>query len=101
MELIPINCVDRVKLIVTRFEPFKGWYVQNGISGALLSLLGIGFFLFEVSNSSNIGAEGMNHAYTYYDFIAYLILVSVVIYWYIISSISGKFHDIVSPRERD
>jgi len=66
MELILINCVDCIKLIVTRFEPFRGWYMHNGISGALFSLLGIGYILFEVSNSSNLGAGGMNHEYTYY-----------------------------------
>ena len=55
-----------IQIIVTRFEPFGSWYAQNGISGALLSLLDIGFGLFEVSNSSNLGAEGMNPKYMYY-----------------------------------
>jgi len=66
--LVPLELFDVLELFLVSFEPFRGRNAWDGIVGASLGLLGIGIGLLEVSNSSNLGAEGMNHKYTCYVF---------------------------------
>ena len=57
--LVPLALFNVFELILVSFEPFGGRNARDGFFGASLGLLGIGIGLFEVSNSSNLSAEGM------------------------------------------
>jgi len=59
MCLFPLALFDVFELLLYSFEPFGGRYPRDDIFGASLGLLGIGIFLFESSNTSELGVEGI------------------------------------------
>jgi len=64
--LFPLALFDVFELLLASFELFGGRYARDGIFRALLGLLGIGFGLFKVSNTSKLGSEGMKPRITCY-----------------------------------
>jgi len=64
--LFPLALFDVFELLLASFEPFRGRYARDCISGASFGLFGIGFGLFEENNTSKLGAEGMSPDYTCY-----------------------------------